>query len=79
MPVIVVAATSAFTIASSVASTVASKNGVRSPFGSQVSAVAPVSAAAPGLAVEKARKMSPEPFDRAAERAMPGRGAPGAQ
>ncbi len=66
------AATSALTMASSVASTVASKNGERSPFGSHAMAVVPVSAAAPGLAVEKARKMSPDPLAAVPpRRAMP--------
>ena len=63
MPVMVSAATRALTIASSVASTVASKNGVRSLLGSHASGVTPVSAAAPGFAVENATKMSPEPFE----------------
>ena len=63
MPVIVRAATIALTIASSTASTVASNMPSSWSFGTNDTCCRPRSAfAAPGLAVEKARKMSPEPL-----------------
>ena len=61
-PVIVRAATSALTIASSVAPTVASKSGSMRSLGSMVSAGTPSLSPACGLAVEKARKRSPDPL-----------------
>jgi hypothetical protein len=61
-PVMVSAASMALRMASSVACTVASNTGFILSFGSIVRAASPVSAAAAGLAVEKAMKMSPDPF-----------------
>ena len=61
-PVIVSAASMAFTIAYSVACTVASKIGLITSLGSIVTVARPVSAAARGFAVEKAMKISPELF-----------------
>ena len=60
MPVMVSAATMALTTASSVAWTVARKMGSSESFGSMFN-VHGFPSAAPGFAVEKARKMSPEP------------------
>src|SRR4029077_18278674 len=61
MPVMVSAATMALTTASSVAWTVARKIGSSESLGSMVSWWSPLVPTAPGLAVEKAMKMSPEP------------------
>src|ERR1700680_1679990 len=60
-PVMVSAATMAFTTASSVACTVARNMGSRESLGSMVSWWRPLVLTAPGLAVENARKMLPEP------------------
>src|SRR5207249_3261486 len=62
MPVIVSAATMALTIASSVAWIVAWKSGSIRSFGSIVTLTLASGFAAPGLAVEKATKMSPDGF-----------------
>ena len=57
------AATMAFTMASSVACTVAAKSPFMDSLGSMERVRGPFfSSAAPGLAVEKATKMSPEPL-----------------
>jgi len=50
-------------MASSVACTVARNNGLIASFGSISVSRTPSRAAAPGLAVEKAIKISPDPFD----------------
>ena len=61
-PVIVSAATIALTIASSVACIVAAKSGSIRSFGSIVTLGFASGFAAPGFAVEKATKMSPDGF-----------------
>ena len=61
-PVIVVAPTMAFTIASSVASTVAEKRGLIRAFDTVATALGPGSLSACGFAVENPIKMSPELF-----------------
>src|SRR5579859_2836605 len=77
-PVIVSAASRALRMASSVAPTVSSNSGLIRSLGSMVSRTVPVSADAPGFAVEKETKRSPEesspsppmrPTPRAARRA----------
>ena len=77
-PVIVSAATSALTIASSVACTVAVNSALIRAFDSIVHGGGLVRAAAPAFAVENAMKMSPEPLpDVAPVRAEPERRAAG--
>ena len=60
MPVMVLAPTMAFTMASSVASTVAWKSGLMRSFDTVITGFGPGSLSAPALAVENARNMSPE-------------------
>src|ERR1019366_9137120 len=60
MPVMVSAATMALTTASSVAWTVARNRGSRLSLGNILRSRTPLGDAAPGFAVEKATKMSPE-------------------
>jgi len=60
IPSIVSAATSALTIASSVASAAARKSGLMRSFGSICRVATPSIFMASGFAVEKAMKMSPE-------------------
>ena len=61
-PVMVSAPTIAFTMASSVASTAASKKPFSASLGNMETLTGPRPAAAPALAEEKAMKISPDPF-----------------